>query len=146
MGEDTASHEVEEEETSLLDFLIVLAKHKKLVLGLPIGAGIVAAIVSFLLPNIYTGTTKILPPQQAQSSTTALLAQFGALMGGGGAAGPLAIRNPNDLYVGMLKSRTVADNLIARFELQKSYGKDTMSDTRKKLANSTTIASGRDGI
>jgi uncharacterized protein involved in exopolysaccharide biosynthesis len=67
-------------------------------------------------------------------------------MGAGGAASPLAIRNPNDLYVGMLKSRTVADSLIARFELQKSYDKDTMSDTRKKLANNTIIASGRDGI
>src|SRR5262245_52906690 len=117
MGEDTASHEVEEEETSLLDVLIVLAKHKKLVLGLPLGAAVVAAIVSLLLPNIYTATTKILPPQQAQSSTTALLAQFGALMGTGGGAGPLAFRNPNDLYVGMLKSRTVADNMVTRFDL-----------------------------
>jgi uncharacterized protein involved in exopolysaccharide biosynthesis len=143
-----ATREVEEEETGFLDVLIVLAKHKKLVLGLPLGAAVAAAVVGLLLPNIYTGTTKILPPQQAQSSTTALLAQFGALMGMGGGGGnlPVAFRNPNDLYVGMLKSRTVADNVIKRFELQKAYDKDTMFDTRKKLARNTIITSGRDGI
>lgn len=136
----------EEGETSLLDFLIVLAKHKRLVLGMPLGAAIVAVLVTLLMPNIYTGTTRILPPQQSQSSATALLAQFGALMGGGGGGGPLAFRNPNDLYVGMLKSRTIADSLISRFELQKLYDEDTMVDTRKELAKQTTISSGKDGI
>lgn len=152
MSEETSHHEsqvtnraVEEEETSLLDFLIVLAKHKKIVLGLPLGAAIVAAVISLLLPNIYTATVKILPPQQSQSSTTALLAQFGALIGGG-AASPLSLRNPNDLYVGMLKSRTVADNLITRFELRKVYDQETMFETRKWLARNSTIISGRDGI
>jgi uncharacterized protein involved in exopolysaccharide biosynthesis len=151
MAEQTSNHESQitnhgvEEETSLLDFLIVLAKHKYLVLGLPLGAAILAAIVSLLMPNIYTAQTKILPPQQGQSTTTALLAQFGALMGAG-ASGPLAFRNPNDLYVGMLRSRTVADNLIARFDLKKIYDTEKMVDTRKKLANRTVITSGRDGI
>jgi uncharacterized protein involved in exopolysaccharide biosynthesis len=74
------------------------------------------------------------------------LAQFGALMGGGGATSPLAFRNPNDLYVGMLKSRTVADNLIARFELQRLYDEMTVFETRKELAKNSTITSGRDGI
>jgi uncharacterized protein involved in exopolysaccharide biosynthesis len=66
--------------------------------------------------------------------------------GGGGASAPLAFRNPNDLYVGMLKSRTVADNLISRFELQKLFDEDTMVGTRKELASRTNIVSGRDGI
>jgi tyrosine-protein kinase Etk/Wzc len=61
----------DDEEISLLDLLIVLAKHKKLVLGLPLGAAIAAAIVTLLMPNIYTGTTKILPPQQNQSAAVA---------------------------------------------------------------------------
>lgn len=134
-----------EDEISLLDLAIVLAKHKKLILGLPLAAAIVAAVVSFLLPNVYTATAKILPPQQAQSSATALLAQFGALMGGGSAS-PLAFRNPNDLYVGMLKSRTIADFLIERFELQKLYDEKTLVETRKELMKNTSISSGRDGI
>jgi uncharacterized protein involved in exopolysaccharide biosynthesis len=138
----------EEDEISLLDLLIVLAKHKRLVLGLPLVAAVVAAIISFLLPNVYTGTTKMLPPQQSASAASALLNQLGGALGGllGGAGGSALGRNPNDLYVGMLKSRTVADNLISRFELGKVYDEDRLSDTRKRLEKETTIAAGRDGI
>src|SRR6266853_3770448 len=103
-----------EDEVSLLDLLIVLAKHKRIVLGVSLVVAIGAAITSFLLPNIYTGTTRILPPQQSASAASALLSQLGALGGLVSATGgaSLGVRNPNDLYVGMLKSRTVADNLI----------------------------------
>jgi LPS O-antigen subunit length determinant protein (WzzB/FepE family) len=43
-----------EDEISLLDLAIVLAKHKTLILGLPFAAAVLAARVSLLLPNIYT--------------------------------------------------------------------------------------------
>src|SRR5438309_77290 len=136
-------------EGSLLDLLIVLAKHKRVVLGIPFVAAIAAAMVTLFLPNIYTGTTKLLPPQQSASVASALLNQLGGAFGGllgaaGGAA--LGVRNPNDLYVGMLKSRTVADNLISRFELGKVYDEDRLSDVRKRLEKETTIGAGRDGI
>ena len=106
----------DEDEVSLLDLLIVLAKHKTLVLGLPAAAAVISAVVSLLLPNYYTGITKILPPQQTQS-TSAVLAQLGNLAGLAGGPAVAGLKNPNDLYVGMLKSRTVADNLIQRFDL-----------------------------
>jgi uncharacterized protein involved in exopolysaccharide biosynthesis len=138
----------EDDEISLLDLVIVLAKHKRIVLGVPFGVAIVAAIVSLLLPNYYTGTTRILPPQQSASAATALLNQLGGAFGGlaGAAGGALGLRNPSELYVGMLKSRTVADNLITRFDLGKVYDEDYVSETRKRLAKETTISTGRDGI
>src|SRR6266513_1808426 len=143
-----ASSAVEEDEVSLLDLLIVLAKHKVIVLGVPFITAIVAAIVSLLLPNIYTGTTRILPPQQSASAASALLSQLGGAVGGlaGVAGGALGIRSPNDLYVGMLKSRTVAGNLIGRFDLNKVYDQKLESSTRNTLQSNTTIAAGRDGI
>src|SRR6266852_2246547 len=138
-----------DDEVSLLDLLIVLAKHKRIVLGVPFVAAIAAAIISLLLPNIYTGTTKILPPQQSASAASALLNQLGGAFGGllgaaGGAA--IGVRNPNDLYVGMLKSRTVADNLISRFGLGQIYNEERLSDTRRRLERATTVTSGKDGI
>jgi len=143
-GEDTSA----DDEVSLLDLLIVLAKHKRIVLGVPFVVGIAAAIISLLLPSIYTGTTRILPPQQSASAASALLNQLGGALGGfaGLAGGAVGVRNPNDLYVGMLKSRTVADSIIARFDLGKFYEDDRLSDTRKRLERATTIVSGRDGI
>lgn len=134
-----------EDEISLLDLLIVLAKHKKLILGMPLAVAIAAAIISMLLPPVYTATTKILPPQQSQSSASAMLAQLGGALGGlaGGAAG---IKSPNDLYVGMLKSRTLADSLIQRFDLKTVYQAEFSSAVRKALEGASVITSGKDGI
>src|SRR5713226_7909783 len=144
----TSQSPPDDDEVSLLDLLIVLAKHKRLVLGVPFVVAIAAVIISLLMPNIYTGTTRILPPQQSASAASALLSQLGGAVGGlaGAAGGALGIRSPNDLYVGMLKSRTVADNLISRFELGKVYDEVRLSDARKRLEKETAIVAGRDGI
>jgi uncharacterized protein involved in exopolysaccharide biosynthesis len=99
-----------------LETLVVLTRHKRLVLGLPVLAGVLSLVLAVLMPSYYTGLTKILPPQQTQS-TSGVLAQLGALAGLSGNAAVAALKNPNDLYVGMLRSRTVADNLIQRFDL-----------------------------
>ena len=56
------------------------------------------------------------------------------------------IKNPNDMYVAMLKSRTVADSLIQRFDLNKYYEQEFQSGTRKALEASTKIAAGKDGL
>ncbi len=144
MTTPTTSIDVDEEEISLLDLLIVLAKHKKLILGLPLLAAILALGVSLLLPNIYTATTKIMPPQQGQSSALAALGQLGALAGGAG--GALGIKNPNDTYVAMIKSRRVADNLIDRFKLKERYETKTRAATYTVLDGVTNISAGKDGI
>lgn len=133
-----------EREFSILDFLIVLAKYKKLLIWLPLFAAIASAAISFMLPNVYKASAKLLPPQQAQSGASALLSQLG------GAAGVLAgsagLKNPTDLYIGMLKSRTIADKLIAKYDLQKVYDEDTMERTRTLLAANTVIIAGKEGL
>ena len=135
----------ENNEIGLLDLAIALAKHKKLVLGLPFLAGLVALVVALLLPKIYTATTRILPPQQNESSAAAVL---GALTGVPDTAvgQALGLRNPNDLYAGILKSRTIADRLIERFKLKELYDADSMVSTRKALENVTKITAGKDGL
>jgi uncharacterized protein involved in exopolysaccharide biosynthesis len=132
------------DESKLLDALIFLARHKTWLAALPFAAAVAAAGTSLLLPNIYAGVTKILPPQQNLSPSVLLLSQVGGLAGLPGAS--LGIKNPNDLYVGILKSRTVADGLIQRFDLQKHYDEETLHETRRALERHTSIAHGRDGI
>ncbi len=134
----------EDDEISLIDLVIVLARQKWLLIGLPMFVGVVAVIISLRLPDVYTSSTNILPPQQGQSSASAMLAQLGSVAGLVGGVG--GIKNPNDLYIGMLKSRTVADNLIQRFNLKKYYDQERQSDTRKSLDGGTTITSGKAGI
>jgi uncharacterized protein involved in exopolysaccharide biosynthesis len=110
---------VADEELSVLDLLIVLAKYKLLVLGLPFVVALLAIGYALTLPNVYTASAKILPPKQSQSASSALLAQVGSLANLVGGAG--GISGPNDLYIAMMKSRTVADNLIRRFGLMELY-------------------------
>ena len=136
-----------EDEVSLLDLLIVLAKHRRIVVGFPFVAAVLAVTVSLLLPNVYTASARILPPQQSGSASAAILSQLGGVLGGlAGAAGGGLIKNPVDLYLGMLKSRTVADNLIERFGLDKLYEQKFQSDTRRILEHKTSITVGKDGI
>jgi tyrosine-protein kinase Etk/Wzc len=132
------------EELGILDVAIVLAKRKKLILLVTLLSAVAAVIFSLSLPNIFTATTKILPPQQAQSTAASMLGQFSGLAGLSATA--TGIKSPNDVYVGMLKSRTVADNLIQRFDLNVVFGQKLQSSTRAILEGVTRVTSGRDGI
>lgn len=131
-------------ELTLIDVLIIFAKNKKLIIGLPIIAAVIAGAIGLALPNVYRATTKLLPPQQSQSSAAALLSQLGGIAGA--AAGSAGLKNPNDLYIGMLKSRTIADKVIEKFDLKKVYDTDSLEKARKKLDENTTITSSKDGF
>lgn len=141
---DSMSAAEGDDEISLLDLAIVLAKHKRMILGLPLIGGLIAVLVALWMTPQFTATTKILPPQQSGSAASAMLAQLGGLAGlAGGIAG---IKNPNDLYVAMLKSRTVSDALIDRFGLVKLWEVNLRVDARKRLESVSKITSGKDGI
>ncbi len=128
----------------MIDAALFLLRHKRLLVCAPLIVAIAAAGISLLLPNYYPGVAKILPPQQNQSGAALVLSQLGTSAGLQGSA--VGLKNPNELYVGMLKSRTVADRLIGRFGLQALYERDTVEDTRRVLAERTIISHGRDGL
>jgi uncharacterized protein involved in exopolysaccharide biosynthesis len=132
-----------EDEISLLDLLVVLAEHWKLLVFGPLAAGLAALGIAFVVTPVYTATARILPPQQQQSSAAMLAQQLGALAGLAGAAG---IKNPADQYVALLKSRSVADRLIERFELLRVYEEELLDDARKALDKRSAIKAGRDGL
>lgn len=123
----------QDDEINLLDYLIVLLKQKRLIIGITLGAAVITAIISLIMPPIYRAETRILPPQQGGTGMAAqLLSQFsgaaGLLSGGG-----LSIKTTNDLYIGLLKSRPVLDNIIDRFDLMKLYKAKYREDARRKL-------------
>ena len=127
--------------------LIVLAKRKFFIVWFVGIAAVLAVIISLFLRNTYTANAKIMPPQQNQSmSTTAMLSQLGPLASL--ASQGLGLRNPSDVYVAMLHSRTVADALIDRFSLMNVYGyeKKPRVDARLKLEGRTEIIAGKDGV
>ena len=133
-----------EDEINLLDLLIVLAKHKKMILSVTFVAALLAVGYALWLPNIYTATAKILPPQQSQSSASALLGQLGGLAGLAG--GAMGIKSPADTYITLLKSRTLNETIIKRFNLQQLYEAKTLTDTLKVLEGNSIFTAGKDGV
>lgn len=135
-------------EISLLDWLIVLTRRRRDLVAGTAAAAALAAFVSFLLPNRFTATTVILPPQQNTSTAAALLGQLGAANPLASlAGGSLGLKNPNDLQVAMLKSRTVEDAMIDRFNLVALYREKRRSDGRKAFEKYVDIENGlKDGL
>lgn len=139
-----ASSSSQDEGIDLLDVLLVLARDRRRVAIVTLAFLLIGAVIAFLLEPIFTATASILPPQQQQSSASALLGQLGSLAALGGAGGLL--KNPADLYVGMIQSRTVADQVISRFHLQAVYKTKTIDDTRKAFEKQVTAEAAKDGL
>ena len=139
----------DDSELGFLDILAVLVKRKRLLAKITLAGFVAAVVISLLLPNRYTATAVIMPPQQSQPTASMLLSQL-ASTGIGSlvslAGNDLGLKNPNDLYIGMLKSRTVQDDLISQFNLQEVYRDKRPSDVRNDLTSYSNIVSGKDGL
>jgi uncharacterized protein involved in exopolysaccharide biosynthesis len=137
-------------EVSLIDVLTQLAYRKWLiakVTGIAVLAGVV---LCFVLPVRYTATTKIMPPQQTQSTASMLMMNQLTSAGGGSlaalAGGGLGLKNPNDIYIGLLTSRPIADAIIQKFSLADVYHAKDMTEARKELAGYTEVTSEKNGF
>jgi capsule polysaccharide export protein KpsE/RkpR len=110
-------------------------------LGRVAGVGLLLAVaVALLIPNRYQSVARLMPPdnQSGAGLSMAVAALSGGASGLGGLAGEmLGLKSTSDLLVGVLTSRTVADSLIQKFDLQKVYGRRRMEDARKELGAQT---------
>ena len=144
----TRSGRPAEREISLLDLLIVLVERKRIILLVTAVCALLALVVSLLLPKWYTAMVILLPPQQSSSLGSALTSQLGNLGSVAAlAGGSLGIKNPNDMYVAMLRSQTVEDGMVRRFGLQREYHKRLVSEARKAFENHAAVdGAGKDGL
>jgi tyrosine-protein kinase Etk/Wzc len=143
-----------EAETSMLDMLVLLLEHKRFIVRFVLGAALLATLVAFLLPVRYEARIVLLPPAQNSSIGASLLGQMGGMGGLGSlgslaalAGGSLGIKNPADMYVSLLTSRTVEDAMIQRFGLMQEYHEKRISDARKEFEKRTAVVAGvKDGL
>ncbi len=136
-------------EVSLIEALVQLVRYKRLI-AMVTGSVILLGILYCLsLPTLYTSTTKIMTPQQTQSSAALLMSQLTNAGGGSLAAvagGGLGLKNPNDQYLGLLSSRPVADAIIQEFGLSNEYRSRDMTAARKTLASRTQMTTEKSGF
>lgn len=133
-----------EEEINLLELLSVVVRNLPLIAKITITVAILSVAYSLTLKNIYTAKATLLPPQkESGGGAAALLAQMGG-SGLGALAGGLG--GSSDLYMGILKSRSVADAVIQRLDLEKEFKTSNKDVLRSSLQGLVKFQAGKDGI
>ena len=104
---------------------------------------VLSAVFAWRLPK-YESTVQIMPPDNAASGLAALalpaLSKTPAL---GGLAGDLmGAKTTGAVFIKVLESRTIQDDLIGRFNLRRHYFNrfwEYLDDSRSRLNSRTTI-------
>lgn len=134
-------HSDEPEDLTFLDVLLIVTQRKRLVGIVTAVVTAVALLLAFALPQEYTATVTILPPQGGSSMSSMLASQLEGMGSAvsGMAGSMLGMKNVNDMYVAMLKSRSVEDAVIQHYGLQSEYRKNYLTEARKALEKHTKI-------
>jgi len=124
------------------DLLQIIRRRSRFLIANVIVVTLLALVVSLLLPKWYSARTVLLPPTEDDFSTSALSQFLPRSLGG--------IRIPGaptlgDLFVSVLKSRTVADRVIERFDLVKRYKVRDAEKAAKELDGHVRFQVGDDG-
>jgi tyrosine-protein kinase Etk/Wzc len=140
---DSNEKVVGDDSVNLADYLNVVSKHRRMIFWICAIAVVTTAIVSLFQPKSFSATATVVPPADLMQKESALL---------GAIKSPILRQATNvtgiaDMYVGILRSRSVADALIDRFNLAAIYKvKNSVSTLRQILQERTSIKVGSEGI
>jgi uncharacterized protein involved in exopolysaccharide biosynthesis len=104
----------------------------------------------FFLPKAYESTATLLP--QLDSKEGGGLAALLTATGAGGMAQNLGVglpsmpTTPTDVFIAILKSRVMSDEVIAKFDLMAVYDEQTMHETRAELAERVRITLSKEKV
>jgi len=136
---------MKEKEVNLWDYLMVLAKWRRMI-GLNfIGVCLLMVLISLFLPKWYTATTSIFPPQGegGELSLPSGLATLASLSGGLSLPGTAT---PSDVFAAILKSRSVAERVIRVNGLMKVYKAKDLQEAMRTLHSHSNIDVSPEGI
>jgi tyrosine-protein kinase Etk/Wzc len=98
----------------------------------------IATAAAFLTPPRYIATASFIPPSTSgNSSSAALVGQLAQMSGLGVGSLVGGAKSPGDLYVGILKSSSIASELVKRFDLIRVYNVKKESQAEKRLADNS---------
>src|SRR5581483_6211914 len=110
-------------------------------------------LIAFLLPKHYIATTRLMPPDYGSNLQMAMaMPALSSEAGGGGGAGSsvmgiasqlLGLNTSGDLFIGVLQSQAVEDDIIDKFHLMDLYSARYIQDARYKLEARTEIKADR---
>jgi uncharacterized protein involved in exopolysaccharide biosynthesis len=107
---------------------------------------LLSTLIAFSIPKRFQSTARLMPPDQGSSGMgLAMLAASGGIGAqfGSVAGDLLGLKSSSDLFIGVLQSRTVQDDLINKFDLKKVYSEKRMEDAREDLDKRTDLSADR---
>src|SRR6266566_6138282 len=129
----------------------LLLARRSLLYRVAIRALLISTIIAFLIPRKYDSNVRIMPPD-SHGDVGMILA---ALAGTSGfksepaaglaslAGSALGTKSTGALFMELLRSRTVQDHMVDRFNLQKVYWQRYKQDARRTLDDRTDIKEDR---
>jgi capsule polysaccharide export protein KpsE/RkpR len=141
-----------EELNARVEHAQLLLKNRGLLLRFAIWGLLTAVIVALLIPAKYDSVTQLMPPDTDNTSSmmlAALVNKGGDALSGyagnlsGYASNLLGIKTSTAIFVGVLRSRTVEDALVDKFDLRGVYWVRRWEDARKELEDRTFISEDR---
>jgi len=130
--------EMEDDSIDLGAVFQKLRRGKRLIFKVTLTVFVVVTAVAFLLPFRYTSTTSFIPPANlgGSSMATAIAGQLSSL-GAGDLLG--GVKSSGDLYAGILRSRSIASQLVKDFNLMQVYKVKKESQAEKALDSNTEV-------
>ncbi len=135
----------------LIANLRTLWEERRFLFRLTAFAAVIIAALTLLIPNRYASTARIMPPDKeggvggmGAAVLSALAAKAGSAVPMGAVGGEMfGFKTTGQLFVGVVRSRSVADRLIERYDLKKVYGTTHDEDARQRLEDMTDVSEDR---
>jgi uncharacterized protein involved in exopolysaccharide biosynthesis len=132
----------------LLAYAPLLVERRRVLYKTAVWAVVVSAIIAFVIPKHYESTAAIMPPDSFGNNTSGMM-MMAALAGkatpglAATAGNLLGMKSTGALYVDLLRSRTVEEHIVERFNLQSVYWVRYKQDARKVLDQRTGVSEDR---
>jgi capsule polysaccharide export protein KpsE/RkpR len=122
-------------------------EHRRFLLKMLAGGVAVSLLLALLIPYQYQSIARLMPPDQSSSLGLAMLAGLTGKSNSNSlanlAGNALGLKSSGDLFLGVLQSRTIRDDIVDKFNLRKVYREQRWESARDKLASRTDLSTDR---
>jgi tyrosine-protein kinase Etk/Wzc len=134
-------------EVSIVDYARAVWRRRWMIAALCVLALLIAFVVSVLLPKTYDSVATVLAPKEGAPGglLPGLTASSGLLQQVVGLSLPSLTPN-RDLLISVLRSRTIADSVVTRFDLQQRYRERYREDAINRLRRVTAVSLTKEGV
>jgi tyrosine-protein kinase Etk/Wzc len=125
-------------------FLAACLERKGRIVVFTLAVMALAVVVSLLLPDWYRAQSTVLPPTEGNDSYGVMtsLIQGAALS----KIGMATTSTASEVYAEILRSRTLQEDLVRTFQLDRLYGRKGMDRTLKELGRHAKVTIGQSGL